>query len=67
MLNPSKFPAAASSSVKEVARRRAFHQVLDSGIKSLNEFIKQECGLRKEFFDEFGSLLPKDFIPNLKS
>ena len=63
MKHPSQLPRAYEKSLIEVQRRRKFRKLVDEESGKLKALIKKEKENRNLFMNEFGKILPSEFIP----
>jgi len=61
--HPSKLPRAYEKSLLEVARRRKFRRLIDEEYSRIKKAIAKERDARNFFMQEYGRLLPSEFIP----
>lgn len=59
-------PRAYEQSLIEVRRRKRFRKTLDEEYKRLKDYIDSEKKSRGTFMNEFGKILPSDYIPQLR-
>lgn len=64
--HPQRLPRAYEKAVIEVSRRRKFRRFIDDELNRLKQHISRERDLRNAFMNEFGKLLPSEFIPQLR-
>ena len=64
--NPILLPRAYEQSLLEVRRRKRFRKVLDEEYKKLKSYIETEKQARSLFMNEYGKVLPSEFIPQLR-
>ncbi|CAD8109085.1 unnamed protein product [Paramecium primaurelia] len=67
LLNPVLLPQAYQQALIETSRRKEFRDIFDKKIKSLMSLIDQEKDKRKKFLQQYGRILPQDFIGQLKN
>ena len=65
--NPSKFPMAYESSLEEIKRRMVFNYKLKMYFNMLENFVKKETDLRKQFKNTDAIYLPLDTFTILKN
>ena len=65
--NPSKFPMAYESSLEEIKRRMVFNYKLKMYFNMLENFVKKETDLRKQFKSTDAIYLPLDTFTILKN
>lgn len=66
LTHPSKLPRAYEKAVLEVARRRKFRRLIDEECTRIKKAIGREKDARNMFMNEYGRLLPSEFIPQLR-
>ena len=66
LLHPSKLPRAYEKALIEVTRRRRFRKLVDEEVEKLKKQLDSEREKRDSFLNEYGKLLPSDFIPPLR-
>ena len=66
LLKPSKFPMAYESALEEIKRRMIFNYKIKNFFKKLENFVKNEGEIRKQFGNEHGIYLPIGSFPYLK-
>ena len=64
--NPALLPKAYEQSLLEIKRRRRYRKNLDEDIQRLTQAIKDEDNLRQQFMNEYGKVLPSEFIPQFR-
>ena len=66
LMHPSKLPRAYEKAMIEIARRRKFRRLLDEEFNRVKKAVKKEQESRTLFMNEYGRLLPSEFIPQLR-
>lgn len=66
LLHPSKLPRAYDKSIIEVARRRKFRKTIDQEYSRIKQAINKDKEIRNQFMNDYGRLLPAEFIPQLR-
>ena len=64
--NPSKFPKAYDSALEEIKRRIVFNYKIKLIFKKIENFVKNENDIRKQFKSVHGIYLPIESFPCLK-
>lgn len=66
LYHPAKLPRAYEKSLLEIARRRKFRKLIDEECLRIKAAITREKEARSLFMNEYGRLLPTEFLPQLK-
>ena len=64
--NPCLLPKAYEQSLLEIKRRRKFRKILDETYNKMKQSIENEANLRSQFMNEYGKILPSEFIPQFR-
>lgn len=59
-------PKAYEKALIEVSRRRKFRKIVEEQHNKLSEFISKEREKRLKFMNEYGKIIPSDFITQLR-
>ncbi len=66
LTHPSKLPRAYEKALLEVSRRRKFRKMVDDECNRIKGAIHKEKEARQVFMNEYGRLLPSEFMPQLR-
>lgn len=67
LLNPSLLPQAYQATLGEISRRREFQAAFENDLRALLALVEREKEKRIAFIQNYGRILPCDFIPALKN